>query len=281
MKTFLLLGFMLLSVFHFQSIILENQRTLLFFMEQLLPSLFLLCVLVQMLPLPEKTKPNRFLKNVFHMDTASFFIVIKAILLGNPAGSYMINSLVKSHSITQAQARRLIYSISVPSLSFMLMSLAFMTSQTTALTVFIIHLGGIFFLLFITRKTELSLSCHFEKASLYQGISFSLHTMALILAYLFIASSFKTLLLIYFPYAEMMIHLLMEFSGGCAYFAAYEKKLFFLLICLGFGGFCAHLQIMSGCLDARLNYRRYLIFRLCHILFSLIVFFISFVLFSF
>ena len=277
MKTLFLLGFILLSVLHFQSIILENQRTLLFFMEQLLPSLFLLCVLIQMLPLPEKTKPHPLLQTVFRMDTASFFIVVKAILLGNPAGSYMINSLVKDHKITQAQAQRLIYCISVPSISFMLMSLAFMTSRIMAMIVFVIHLSGIVFLLFITRKTEITLSCHFEKVSLYQSILFSFHTMALILSYLFISSSVKTLLLIYFPHAKIAIQLIMEFSSGCAYFATYQNILFFLLICLGFGGLCAHLQIMSGCLESHLKYHRYLIFRIIHIIFSLSIFFMSYI----
>lgn len=273
MKTLFLLIFIFASVFHYQSVILENQKTWLFFIEQLLPSLFLLCVLIQMIPLPKKNMPT-FFNRIFHMDTASLLIVIKAFLLGSPAQSYMINALLKEHKLTKAQSRRLIVCTAIPSFSFMMMSLAFMTSQKTALIVFTIHVLNIFVLLFITRKTAISLNSPSTATSLYQAVSFSLHTMALILAYLLIAASLKSLLLIYLKPLSSPIQLLMEFSSGCAYYAQYENHLPYLLICIGFGGFTSHLQIMGGCKESELRYRDYLKFRLCHIFFNLFLYFI-------
>ncbi|WP_273400493.1 hypothetical protein [Traorella massiliensis] len=269
MKTLLLLCFIFFSVFHYQAIILENQQTLTFFIEQLLPSLFLLCILVQMISLPQKTNKNSFIQKFFHMDTASFFIIIKAILLGSPAQSYMINSLLKEHKLTKSQAYRFINCTAIPSFSFMMMSLAFMTSQNTALIVFMIHIISIFILLFMTRKTAISLNNTHEPVSLYQAISFSLHTMALILAYLLITASLKTLLLIYLRPLEDMIQLFMEFSSGCAYYAHHQYHIFYILICIGFGGFCSHLQIMSGCKESELRYPDYLKFRFLHIFLNL------------
>lgn len=281
MKTLFLLIFIFFSMINYQSIILENQKTLFFFIEQLLPSLFVLCVLIQMIPFPSKIKSSRFLHKIFHLDTSSFLIILKSILLGNPAGSYMIDSLLKEHIITKAQTQRLIYAVSLPSISFMLMTLPFMTSQKTALQLFFIQLVTIFILLLLTRKTEIKLTCSFEKVSLYQAVSFSIRTMALILAYLFILSAIKTLLIIYFPQSEILIQLMSEFSSGCAYFAHHQQAAFYLLICIGFGGFASHLQILGGCKESDLYYPDYLKFRIFQVLISLFIYTVMIILINF
>ena len=48
------------------------------------------------------------------------------ILLGNPGNSFIINQFVLEKQITIQQAKRLIYCISIPSISFMLMTIPYL-----------------------------------------------------------------------------------------------------------------------------------------------------------
>ena len=127
MKTLLLYLFIFLSILHNQNIIEQNQKTLLFFMNQLLPSLFILCVFVQLIPTPIIKKQRRI--RILNIDLSSLFLVIKMIFLGNPGNSYIINQLIKEKQITIQQAKRLIYCISIPSISFMLMTIPYLYNK--------------------------------------------------------------------------------------------------------------------------------------------------------
>lgn len=273
MKTLLLYLFVFLILLNHQSIILENQQILLFFIEQLLPSLFLLCVLVQILPFSQTSSFDSFFYKLFHFNTSTFFIIIKTIFLGNPAGSYMILSLNHEKKLNNEQVQRLINCCAIPSISFMLMSLAYITTIRIAYTIFFIHIISIFIMLFFTRKTTISLKIVQTSSSLSKAIIFSLQTMAFILSYLLIIVSIKTIMILYFPQFKNLIHLFMEFSSGTLYFAHHEHVYEFLLICIGFGGFCSHLQIMDRCQQCELTYHRYLFYRILHVLLNLTIYF--------
>lgn len=277
MKTLFLYLFIFLSILHNQNIIEQNQKTLLFFMNQLLPSLFILCVFVQLIPTPIIKKQRKI--QILNIDLSSLFLVIKMIFLGNPGNSYIINQLIKEKQITNQQAKRLIYCISIPSISFMLMTIPYLYNKEIAFILFTIHLLTLFILLVITRNIPIYLNIHIKEKTLIEALLFSIKTMALILAYLFVVASIQSILFIYFPKMELFNHLLMEFSSGISYFVNLENPILYLLVCIGFGGFCAHLQIISGCDEIKLNYFYYLLFRISHIFISLIIYFVLKVLF--
>ena len=137
MKTLFLYLFIFLSILHNQTIIEQNQKTLVFFMNQLLPSLFILCVFVQLIPIPSIKKQRKI--KLFNIDLSSLFLIIKMILLGNPGNSYIINQFVLEKQISIQQAKRLIYCISIPSISFMLMTIPYLYNIEIAFILFIIH----------------------------------------------------------------------------------------------------------------------------------------------
>ena len=124
MKTLFLYLFIFLSILHTQANIEQNQKTLFIFMNQLLPSLFILCVFVQLIPIPSIKKQRKI--KLFNIDLSSLFLIIKMILLGNPGNSYIINQFVLEKQISIQQAKRLIYCISIPSISFMLMTIPYL-----------------------------------------------------------------------------------------------------------------------------------------------------------
>lgn len=277
MKTLFLYLFIFLSILQNQTIIEQNQKTLLFFMNQLLPSLFILCVFVQLIPTPI-IKKQRIIKSL-NVDLSTLFLIIKMILLGNPGNSYIINQLLKEKQINLDQAKRLIYCVSIPSISFMLMTLPYLYNKKIAFILFFIHLITIFLLLFFTRNDPIYLNVHIKEKTLIESLLFSIKTMSLILAYLFVVTSIQSILFIYLPKLNLLNHLLMEFSSGISYFVNSENPILYLLVCIGFGGFCAHLQIISGCDEIKLNYFYYLLFRISHIFISLIIYFVLKVLF--
>lgn len=277
MKTLFLYLFIFLSILHNQNIIEQNQKTLLFFMNQLLPSLFILCVFVQLIPTPIIKKQRRI--QILNIDLSSLFLVIKMIFLGNPGNSYIINQLIKEKQITTQQAKRLIYCISIPSISFMLMTIPYLYNKEIAFILFTIHLLTLFILLVLTRNIPICLNIHIQEKTLIEALLFSIKTMALILAYLFVVASIQSILFIYLPKLNLLNHLLMEFSSGISYFVNSENPILYLLVCIGFGGFCAHLQIISGCDEIKLSYFYYLLFRISHIFISLIIYFVLKVLF--
>lgn len=274
MKTLFLYLIAILSIFHHQTLLYENQKILFFFLENLLPSLFILCVLVQMIPLPHFSGADRFFIKVFGFDTSTFLLIIKVILLGLPSGSYLVNTLVKSKQCTQKQAARIITCCAIPSISFMLMSLASLTSQIVSLSVFLIHLTSLLILLFLTRKNTITLKHIPSPLSLSSSILFALKSMAMILSYLFLSITLKTLFVLYFPFLEEITHLLSEFSSAVLYFRHHEHVMIFLLICIGFGGFASHLQVMNGCDEITMSYSHYLFFQITHMLLNLMIYFI-------
>ena len=272
MKTLFLYLFIFLSILHNQTIIEQNQKTLVFFMNQLLPSLFILCVFVQLIPIPSIKKQRKI--KLLNIDLSSLLLIIKMILLGNPGNSYMINQLVFEKQISIQQAKRLVYCISIPSISFMLMTIPYLYNIEIALILFTIHLLTILILLVFTRNIPIYLDIHVKEKTLIEALLFSIRTMALILAYLFVVASIQSILFIYFPKLNLLIHLFMEFSSGVNYFIHSNHSILYLLICIGFGGFCAHMQIMSGCDEIKFNYFYYFLFRICHIFISLLIYFI-------
>lgn len=278
MKTLFLYAFVFLSIFHHQSIIQENQKILLFFINQLLPSLFLLCVLIQLLPIP-KLK-IRFI-HFFGIDNTTFYLIIKMILLGNPSNCYLVNQFVKEKQCSIAQAQRLIYCVNIPSISFMLMSIPFMTNHNIGLFLFFNQIFSIFVLLYLTRSTIISIQFHSKQTTLIEAFTFTLKSMAFILSYLFLIVSLKSLFLIYFPQLEMFFHLIMEFSSGVNYFSTSSNALLPLLICISFGGLCSHLQIISGCEESHLNYQKYLKYRIFQLLIQLSIYYLIMIFFYF
>lgn len=269
MKTLLLYLTVLFLLINHQSVIIQNQAILYFFMENLLPSLFILCLLVVLLPFPMNVS-FKFLG----FEKGSFALFMKMLFLGNPAGSYFINTLTQENKLTLSQGKRLVFCVSIPSLSYMFMSIAYLKDMKTALLLFTIHVLSILILLFITRKESISFQENLQPFVLQKAILFTIRTMAFILAYLFIAVSVKSIVLIYFPFLSSLIHLTAEFSSGIDYFKFHEHFNLIALVCIGFGGFCSHLQILSGCESLTLRYRDYVLWRLLHVIFNVLIYLI-------
>lgn len=126
----------------------------------------------------------------------------------------------------------------------------------------------------LTRKNTITLEHIPSPLSLSSSILFALKSMAMILSYLFLSITLKTLFVLYFPFLEEITHLLSEFSSAVLYFRHHEHVMIFLLICIGFGGFASHLQVMNGCDEITMSYNHYLFFQIAHMLLNLMIYFI-------
>lgn len=272
MKTIFLFFLVFLSILHQQQILADSQAILHLFIHQLLPSLFFLCVIIQMIPLASFSLLDPLTRKLFNINSTSFFLILKMILIGNPASSYMVDSL--SNVLTEKQTIRLISCVAIPSFSFMLMTLSLLTSLKLAITCFLIQVTSIFLLLSMTKKEAIDLSYQIPTPSLSNAIKQTVHTMVMIISYLFLTTALKSFFIIYFPTLRLYIEIFMEFSSAASFLSHQSNPLFYFLIIFGFGGLCSHLQVINGCSRISIHPFSYLMFRFLHISINLLIYFI-------
>lgn len=264
MKTIILLIITLFSILQAPQLLYQNQQILQFFILQLFPSMFVFLIFLPMIELPSFHVLDRWLLKRFYFNGRALSLILLCILMGFPASFFLLNQQVKHHHLSIIQAQRLIYCVSIPSLSFMLMTLTNLFQLSLSLTLWIIQIISIFILLLTTKNIPLILTLPSkENQTLSKNISFAFQTMAFILAYLMITLVIKSFVLYLLPLLEIPILLFFEFSSACLYLSHTSFSPFLLTLCvLGFGGLCVHLQCMSSCEDCEISYWTYLKYRL-------------------
>lgn len=281
MKFIFMIGICFLSFLNKEWLIQANKEMMLFFFEQMLPSMFFLMVIIRLfLSLISFSKPSFFTLKALNINLTGGLILCSMILLGFPSGAILINEMVKRNQIQLLQAKRFIYCTSIASTSFMLISLSlFFHSEAFALSLYLIQLLTILILLFFTRSTPLILtypqsSLSFFKA-LNQAIHFAFSSLSFILAYLLIIASIKTLCLLYLPFLQSFIPLILEFSSALHLLSQTPLPLHLQFIfanaLISFGGLAVHLQIMGSCEESQLNYLTYFGYRMIQVLCSILL----------
>lgn len=292
MKFFLLMGICFLSFYHSEWLIAANKEMIVFFFEQLLPGMFFLMVLIRMYldwHQPHKRQEAVFQK-CFGLNSEAFSLTVMALLLGFPGGAILIDEAYQKGWISQLASKRLISCVSCASVSFMLMSVSTLFhSISFALRLYVIQLTSVFLLLIGTRKNSVVMQKESEQPSFFvslsQSIRFTLHTMSLILAYLLIIASIRTLLTLYLPAFTLFFSFTLEFSSGLyrlsqSYFSS-PIQLFLASALLSFGGFSVHLQILGSTQATQLSYMQYWGMRMIHIFISVLLTILMLVLFPF
>lgn len=238
--------------------------------------MFVFLIFIPMIRFPSFQFLDSFLSHCFGFDSNTLSLIFLCSLMGFPASFFYINQQVKQQKLSVRQAKRLIYCLSIPSLSFMLMTITNLFGLRFAVTLWMIQLLSIVILFIQTKSTFITYTFHKnESDSLIHQIHFAFRTMAYILAYLMITLVLKTFFIHYFPFLEIPVRLFFEFSSGCFYLAhlPFHPLFIFLLTscCLGFGGFCVHFQCFGGCEECHLSYFHYLKYRFLQVLYMCII----------
>ena len=282
MKFIAVLLLCVLSFWHSEWLLISSRESIVFFFEQLLPSMFFLMVVIRLFVSVVNTKSHCLdrIGNSLGMDGQALILAFSAFMLGFPGGALLINEFCRKQAIDVKAARRLIYCVSCASISFMLMTISTLFhSLSFALFLYLIQFISVIFLLSATRRNRIEMQKEQKAISFFQSfsqaISFSLHAMAAILAYLLVISSIRSLLLIYFSLFDSLVLLTLEFSSALSSLSQSTLAISAQFICasalLSFGGFSVHLQVLGSCEESKLNYGIYFGYRMIQVLISVLL----------
>lgn len=223
---------------------------------------------------------HKIIEFLFHMDLYSFELVLSSLFLGFPSSSIHIEEHIQH--LEKKQYERILYIPFMASTSFILLSLSTVYNQKSVQTLFFIQIITIFLLLFLTRKTHITLNIKKENIAFFEQISSSIqksfHILFNILAYILIVYVIIDLICIPLPnFAKLVFKLTSEFASGCFYIASsafpYKLKMMLTTLLLSYGGLCVHMQIISS-LSNKFQYKSFLKYRIYHMCISTILAFL-------
>lgn len=249
-----------LMVFYLQAdAITETCReVLVFWFEQLVPSMFVSIAIVQLL---SDTSFFSFVAHGFRglcpvlcVNEEALNLILRCLLLGCPANVTLINEAYQQQRITEKMALRLLLCTPVSTISFLIMNAGSQMLHSTGAgcMLWLIQLFCCFVLLFLSRKTSIDMTPSLKaqkKHSVTSALSKTGFILFLIGGYLLL---FQTLSLLIRPvvpsFMQSGLRILSEFSYGCFLISkSFSSAIAFVLISAlcGFGGFCVQFQAIS------------------------------------
>lgn len=256
----------------------SSKEALFVWFEQLVPSMFVSMVFIRTiydqrilhhLPLP-------ILPRLLHIETGVFHLVLCTMFLGFPNGAMFIEQAYAKNEIDYRGAKRLLYTCSFATPSFVIMScgLILYHSISIGFLLFATQLGSGLLLLALTRRTpvlNLSISSPHSSSTCMQSISQSIvesgKALYMIGGYLMLFMSISNVLLSLFPrILSLPLQMLGEFSSGILLLQHVSiSPTYSIALCsflLSFAGFCVHLQIMSMLSHLHISYAKFCFFRI-------------------
>lgn len=247
--------------------------------ETLVPSLFVIMVLVKVLfafhcfdwlmrPLAWLIAP------LLGIGKHSMSYVAALMLLGFPAGAAFIDQEVAMGRLNEAQGKRLVYTCSFATPGFVIMTLGSVLfgNVKIGLVLFVIQLLAAFVLLLLTRKQIIPDIGDCQNvppfvSTLKTAMLDSGKALYMMGGYLMLCISICGVLLPFFPaFLQTPLAVITEFSSGCVSLAALSLslplRLMLISMLLSFGGLCVHMQVISMSEHIALSYGTYLCFRI-------------------
>lgn len=254
--------------------------------EKLVPSLFVSMVLLRIMYKQHIFEFIKipFVKQIFHMDSSSFTLVLCSIFLGFPSGAMFLNEAYKQNQIDKPAMQRLVYVCSFPAPGFIMMScgVVIFKSVEIGFLMFLSQVLSGLVLLWLTRKTPISFheSTYIERGRIMNDVGASIiesgKALYLIGGYLMLFMSCSSILFSFLPdiYAYPF-RILAEFSSGIIILNTlpFTNKILQILtsMVLSFGGFCVHMQVFSIVENCSISYRKYFCFRVMQSILSALI----------
>ncbi|MBP3399357.1 MAG: hypothetical protein J6K75_06340 [Erysipelotrichaceae bacterium] len=279
----LILLFLFLFFSQSQQISQTSAIMLDFWFEQLVPSLFLCIFILQLLSstsfFSEISKPFRFLCPLLNISTEALGLVFSCLLMGAPSSTLLINQAYKQKQITEKMAHRLLCSISVSTISFLIMTIGALMLKDIHLGIYlwIIQILCAFVCLGCTRSVAVIMSTpltntkkHSIRSALFQTGSI----LFMIGGYLLIFQNLAHFILSFIPESfHQFVFIISEFSYGCKLISeSFDTSKAFVLISAlcGFNGLCVQFQSLSMS-ELHISIGKYFCFRCFQSLMSLLM----------
>lgn len=247
-------------------------------------------------------------QNLFHLSSSSGFIITLSILSGFPSNAKFIKDTLDNNEITIVDANHLLKFCFYPNPLFVIGTVGtiFLGNTSLGIIILISHILSSFIIAFIFRprqkiETEaISFSNMFyeikkkRKSSitfasvLKQACLTSLDTMFLLLGIItvfLILTNLTSHFLSLPPIFDSLFRGSLEMTQGLKIISFLDNTLFIKTILssiiLSFGGICIHTQIFSILENNSFSYSKFLLFRMIHVIFSVIfttiLFFVFFI----
>ena len=275
--------FCFLVVFFSNSALIASQSKIMltFWFESLVPSMFVCIFLIQLLSSTSffiaLSKPFRFLCPLLNLDGDALGLVFSCLLIGAPSSTLLINEAYQKEEISEKMALRLLFSLSVSTVSFLIMSAGtqILKSQSLGVMLWLIQMCSAFVLLWLTRSTPILFTQKktqkkhsFSSALLKTGT-----TLFLIGGYLLVFQTLCTLVSAPFHQSiQSFIRIISEFSYGCQLiaklFGTHDAFVLISTLC-GFNGLCVQFQSLSMS-ELKIPVFKYVCFRMLQALLSLV-----------
>ena len=278
--------FLLFILFNLDKLVLSSLNTVNFIIDTLIPSLFIMLVISNYILennlIDFKTLKLKYLNKLFNTNSNAILLILFMILLGTPSSIILINTYVKQKRIDKDMAKRLLYCTCIISPSFIIgvCGINIFNSNDTGIFLWLIQVITCLILLIIFRKTKIIVTNNnsLNKYTIKKALLNSAVSILLISGYLIIFIAFFNLATYYIdPFIKSTLIYIFEFSLGCLNISTlnitFNLKLIYITIILAFSGICMHYQILSVISEFKVNYFKYIIFKIIQCLIATILIF--------
>ena len=277
--------FLFLILFFSNAAMISNlsSEILTFWFEQLVPSLFISIVLIQILSntsfFTDIACHLKGLCPILNLNEEGLGLVITCLLSGSPASVIIIQDAYQKQRITEKMALRLFYCTPIATLSFLIMQCGNLLHNIKAgFLLWVIQMVSTLVLLYLSRKTPIIANPVIDKTEKKHSVTSALVKSGLIVfligGYLLMFQTFSALINLLLPSSyQNFIKIISEFSYGCFLIAEqFPFPIAFLLISAlcGFNGLCVQYQALSIC-ELKVSVLRYIIGRLIQSLIATLI----------
>ena len=252
--------FLFLILFFSNATAISNLSSdiLCFWFEQLVPSLFLSIVLIQLLSETSFFTDLAYLLKglcpILNVNQEGLGLIISCLLSGSPASVMIIQDAYQSQRITENMALRLFYCTPVATISFLIMQCGPLLESTKAgFLLWMIQIISSLLLLAMTRKTPILANPVLHKTEKKHSVTSALCKSGCIVfligGYLLMFQTLSYFINLFLPLSyQNFIQIISEFSYGCFLIAEqFPLPIAFVLISTlcGFNGLCVQFQALS------------------------------------
>lgn len=283
-KKILLILFVILFFSNANAISALSKEILAFWFEQLVPSMFVSIVLIQILSstsfFTDIAYGLKGLCKVLNVNQEGLGLIISCLLAGCPASVVLINDAYQKQRITEKMAYRLLYCSPVATVSFLIMNVGvqMFISIKAGLFLWLIQIASSLVLLFLTRNTPIIANPITQKTQKKHSVTSAIFQSGIIVfligGYLLIFQTLSLLINLFLPSSlENIMKIISEFSYGCFLISEqFNFSIAFVLInaLCGFNGLCVHYQAISIS-ELKLPWVRYVGYRIVQSLIASVI----------
>ncbi len=281
--------FLLFILANLDKLVFTSMTTINFWFNTLIPSLFIMLVISNYILennlIDFSHLKLTYLNKLFNTNSSALLLIFFMILLGSPSSIILINNYVYQNKINKVMAIRLICCTSIISPSYIIgvCGVNLFNSNEMGLFLWLIQILSCLILLILTRTTKIEVNNNIstKKYTIKKALLNSSLSLLLIGGYLMIFLAFFNLVTGYFSEnIQLFSAYFFEFSLAIINIDTLNinllTKSLLLTATLAFSGICMHYQIFSVITEFKLNYLKFLLYKILQTIIATLLIYLIF-----